>query len=118
MTELKCPLCGQELECCGTYIDGTKKLWCDNCKLFGDNRLFEKLIRTRKELDDLQKDYDLAIQHAKTMTETCLGYKAKLDTARSAVKYIADGNLGLSPVIQDFAEKLLEQIKDNDKDVK
>ena len=49
--KLKCPFCGQKLECCGTYIDGTKKLWCDNCELFGDNRLFEELIRTRKALD-------------------------------------------------------------------
>lgn len=47
----KCPFCGQKLECCGTYTDGTKKLWCDNCGLFGDNRLFEELIRTRKALD-------------------------------------------------------------------
>ena len=48
---MKCPFCGQKLECCGTYTDGTKKLWCDNCGLFGDNRLFEELIRTRKALD-------------------------------------------------------------------
>lgn len=51
MTKLRCCFCQQELEYCGTYIDGTKKLWCDNCKLFGDNRLFEKLICTRKALD-------------------------------------------------------------------
>ena len=50
MSNMKCPFCQQELECCRIYIDGTKKLWCDNCKLFGDNRLFEKLIRTRKTL--------------------------------------------------------------------
>ncbi|MBR5012638.1 MAG: hypothetical protein IKY15_01730 [Clostridia bacterium] len=51
MIKLKCPFCQQELECCGTYIDGTKKLWCDNCGLFGDNRLFEKLADTKKKLD-------------------------------------------------------------------
>lgn len=51
MSELKCPFCQQELECCGTYIDETKNLWCDNCGLFGDKKLFDEIIRTRKALD-------------------------------------------------------------------
>jgi hypothetical protein len=51
MSELKCPFCGQELECCGTYIFGTKKLGCANCGLTGDSKLFSELIRTRKALD-------------------------------------------------------------------
>lgn len=33
------------------YIDGTSKIWCSKCKLFGDSRLFEELDRTRKALD-------------------------------------------------------------------
>lgn len=41
-----------------------------------------------EEMERLQKDYDLAVQHAKTMTETCLGYKAKLDIAVDALKDI------------------------------
>lgn len=48
---MKCPFCQQELEICGMYIDGTSKIWCSKCKLFGDSRLFEKLIRTRKALE-------------------------------------------------------------------
>ena len=48
---MKCPFCQQELEICGMYIDGTSKIWCSKCKLFGDSRLFEKLITTKKALD-------------------------------------------------------------------
>ena len=55
MCEMKCPFCQQELECCGTYIYGTKKLGCDNCGLSGDSKLFEELIRTRKALDAAKK---------------------------------------------------------------
>lgn len=51
MSELKCPFCQQELECCGAYIYGTKKLGCANCGLTGDSKLFLELIRTRKALD-------------------------------------------------------------------
>lgn len=51
MTKLKCPFCQQELECCGAYIYGTKKLGCANCGLSGDSKLFEELERTKKALD-------------------------------------------------------------------
>lgn len=67
---MKCPFCQQELEYCGTYIDGTKKLWCDNCKLFGDNRLFEKLIRTRKALDVAKDTFNWIDETYRTGQET------------------------------------------------
>lgn len=69
MSKLICPFCQQELECCGIYIDGTKKLWCDNCKLFGDNRLFEKLIRTSKENEDKQAVLNCVVDMLKTLNQ-------------------------------------------------
>lgn len=48
---LKCPFYQQELEPCGTYLFGAKKLGCANCGLTGDSKLFLELIRTRKALD-------------------------------------------------------------------
>ena len=49
--KLLCPFCQQELEICGKYTDGTSKVWCSKCNLFGDSKLFEELDRTRKALD-------------------------------------------------------------------
>lgn len=40
--------------------------------------------------------------------------KKKLDIAVSALKYIKDGNLGLYPVVEDFAEKAIEQVNQKD----
>ena len=50
-TKLKCPFCQQELETWAKYTDGTSKVWCSKCNLFGDSKLFSELIRTRKALD-------------------------------------------------------------------
>ena len=57
MTENKliCPFCQQELEICGKYTDGTSKVWCSKCNLFGDSKLFEELITTRKALGQAKK---------------------------------------------------------------
>lgn len=82
--ELLCPFCGQELDYLSEDIYGSRV--CPNCKclgwvLHGNDSMWEELTTIKQKLDDLQKDYDLAIQHSKTMTETCLGYKAKLDIA-------------------------------------
>ena len=54
--KLKCPFCQQELEICGKYTDGTSKVWCSKCNLFGDSKLFEELITTRKALDVIKKE--------------------------------------------------------------
>lgn len=87
MNNIKCPFCGKELECCGIYIDGTKKLWCDKCKLFGDNRLFEKLIRTRKALD-------VAVDALKLFCGEDVSYysQSKIDArnARTALEQITE----------------------------
>lgn len=99
MSELKCPFCQQELECCGIYIDGTKKLLCDNCKLFGDNRLFEKLIRTSKELEQ---------------SEICC-----TEWEKQALDYKAE-NIALSGDLERTrkAAKLLKEIKKLQKELK
>ena len=49
--KLICPFCQQELETWAKYTDGTSKVWCSKCNLFGDSKLFSELIRTRKALD-------------------------------------------------------------------
>ena len=51
MSDIKCPFCQQELETWAKYTDGTSKVWCSKCNLFGDSKLFSELIRTRKALD-------------------------------------------------------------------
>ena len=60
MSEMKCPFCQQELETWAKYTDGTSKVWCSKCNLFGDSKLFSELIRTRKALDVAMKGlYDI-----------------------------------------------------------
>lgn len=51
MNNMKCPFCQQELETWAKYTDGTSKVWCSKCNLFGDSKLFSELIRTRKALE-------------------------------------------------------------------
>lgn len=51
MSNLKCPFCQQELQTWAEYTDGTSKVWCSKCNLFGDSKLFSELIRTRKALE-------------------------------------------------------------------
>lgn len=51
MSNMKCPFCQQELECMGKYTDGSSKWLCNKCGLFGDKKLFDEIIRTRKALD-------------------------------------------------------------------
>lgn len=95
MSDMKCPFCQQELECCGIYIDGTKKLWCDNCKLFGDNRLFEKLIRTRKALN-------FAISTLTVISEGCV-------IEHSVVGHEDDNKIKLAKIALDKIKTALEQ---------
>lgn len=49
--KLLCPFCQQELDCMGKYTDGSSKWLCNKCGLFGDKKLFDEIIRTRKALD-------------------------------------------------------------------
>ena len=64
MSNMKCPFCQQELETWAKYTDGTSKVWCSKCNLFGDSKLFSELIRTRKALD-------VAIRRLDQMTWGC-----------------------------------------------
>ena len=46
MSEMKCPFCQQELrKIHPTYVI------CDNCRITGEDKLWQELIRTRKALD-------------------------------------------------------------------
>ena len=50
MSDMKCPFCQQELrKIHPTYVI------CDNCRITGDNELWQELIRTRKALETLQE---------------------------------------------------------------
>ena len=52
MNELKCPFCQQELDYLAEDIYGG--MYCTNCKkqdLFGNEKMWQELIRTRKALD-------------------------------------------------------------------
>ena len=46
MSDMKCPFCQQELrKIHPTYVI------CDNCRITGEDKLWQELIRTRKALD-------------------------------------------------------------------
>lgn len=46
MSDMKCPFCKQELrKIHPTYVI------CDNCRITGEDKLWQELIRTRKALD-------------------------------------------------------------------
>lgn len=51
MSDMKCPFCQQKLDCMGKYTDGSSKWLCNKCGLFGDKKLFDEIIRTRKALE-------------------------------------------------------------------
>ena len=123
MSRSVCPWCQNP------YVENEDGvLVCKNtdCRACAEEFLHEELDRTKKNLDDLQKDYDLAIQHAKTMTETCLEYKNKLDIAVDALEEAREeiGKIKNNdcpcgkPHIWFTIDNALEQIKDKDKDVK
>lgn len=79
---MKCPFCQQELEVCGKYTDGTSKVWCSKCNLFGDSKLFEELITTRKALD-------VAIDAMKKSNEIVYSaYGSPLKTLKDALDQI------------------------------
>lgn len=76
--KLICPFCKQELETWAKYTDGTSKVWCSKCNLFGDSRLFEELDRTRKALDVavgalkwVDETYELGMGYEAAIREKC-----------------------------------------------
>lgn len=66
MTDMKCPFCQQELDYLAEDIYGG--MYCPNCKnhdLFGNKKMWQELIRTRKALDVAVKaleDLDKVLQ--------------------------------------------------------
>lgn len=65
---MKCPFCQQELE---TDHDITYSSYCRNCDLYGDNKLWEKIDRTKKQLD-IAKHYLMNIGYL-NMSEHGIG---------------------------------------------
>lgn len=55
MTELKCPYCRHKLETWAKYTDGTSKVWCPECNIFGDSKLFEDLNKNKQQIKKLRK---------------------------------------------------------------
>ncbi len=66
----------------------------------------------RYEINQVKKYCDLL--HLLDCEQELICTRKSLDKAVSALKYLADGNLGLCPVVEDFAEKALEQINKKD----
>lgn len=75
--ELVCPFCQQELDCMGKYTDGSSKWMCNKCDLFGDKKLFDEIIRTRKALEIIKKEF-----HKETMPDFAV--------IRDALKGVSD----------------------------
>ena len=69
MSDMKCPFCQQELETWAKYTDGTSKVWCSKCNLFGDSKLFSELIRTRKDLSDKIGKLKIELEHTRKALE-------------------------------------------------
>ena len=55
MTELKCPYCRHKVETWAKYTDGTSKVWCKECNIFGDSKLFEDLNKNKEQIKKLRK---------------------------------------------------------------
>ena len=78
MSDIKCPFCQQELDCMGKYTDGSSKWLCNKCGLFGDKKLFDEIIRTRKALD-VAVD---ALKYAnKCIKGGCVNWETEIDKA-------------------------------------
>lgn len=70
MSDMKCPFCGEELDCMGKYTDGSSKWLCNKCGLFGDKKLFDEIIRTRKALDVAKDTFNWIDETYRTGQET------------------------------------------------
>ena len=55
MTDMKCPYCRHKLETWAKYTDGTSKVWCHECNIFGDSKLFEDLNKNKQQIKKLRK---------------------------------------------------------------
>lgn len=68
MSELKCPFCQQELDYLAEDIYGG--MYCPNCKkhdLFGNEKMWQELIRTRKALEYAKDELDvISLKYHKT----------------------------------------------------
>lgn len=106
MSDMKCPFCQQELDCVGKYTDGSSKWLCNKCGLFGDKKLFDEIIRTRKALEiavDALKEYA-------NEDNWSMGFAPWAEDASKDALYTEDG--------YKTANKALEQITAKQKDVK
>ena len=109
-TKLKCPFCQQELEIGG--VDGILR-GCPKCRNLGTEMLWQELIETKQNIELLRtKNIDRvrSCGNCNDMLKELNRTRKALETAIRALKYIADGNLGFTPAVEDFAEKALEQI--------
>jgi hypothetical protein len=99
MSELKCPFCQQKLrKIHPTYVI------CDNCRITGEDKLWQELIRTRKALD-------VAVDALKSADEYYM-YCAKKKTLQNNAGLVAFG-------MDNTITKALEQITElEQKDVK
>ena len=76
MSDMKCPFCQQELrKIHPTYVI------CDNCRITGDNELWQELIRTRKALETLQEFITKLYLNGNITDEQLERYKKMLITA-------------------------------------
>ena len=116
-TKLKCPFCQQELV---EIQFGEQRYWScinDECDksvgLGGNKKLWQELIETKQNIELLRtKNIDRvrSCGNCNDMLKELNRTREALETAIRSLKYIADGNLGFTPAVEDFAEKALEQI--------
>ena len=67
---LKCPFCQQELDYLAEDIYGG--MYCPNCTkqdLFGNEEMWQELIRTRKENEDKQAVLNCVVDMLKTLNQ-------------------------------------------------
>ena len=88
MTELKCPFCGKKLkdQWVGQYV-AHEYFDCPKCKMNGNPKLWQELIRTRKALE--MTDTDLAII-VTNLDKVFPDMRLVFETIRSARKRIAE----------------------------
>lgn len=100
MIKVYCPFCQQKL----VYDSGIEHWCCDKCHLSGGYNLWQALIDTKKKLDIAVKALNkIANTDIKVIEKEPLYYaRAMFSVTNNALNRIQD----------------IEQIKDNDKDVK
>lgn len=80
MTDMKCPFCHQKLDTWAKYTDGTSKVWCSKCNLFGDSKLFQELAKCKEQVKKLRKQN-------RTLTESLGEYFNRwIDASIQAIK--------------------------------